>query len=149
MGSPRQTVTSCIRLLSPLLSWLSPSPTRFRWRTPQPRLTPQPLPTSLLPTRRRSFPLSLSPMSMELLMTTARPTSRRPRARMAMVLSLVASLLLFPGRIQTTTYTADHYNGFVADVTYEGTPVYPPEPKEGYGHAAPAYAPAPAYKPAA
>merc|ERR1712029_609683 len=54
------------------------------------------------------------------------------------------------GRIQTTTYTADHVNGFVADVTYEGTPVYPPEPKEGYGHA-PAYAPAPApaYKPAA
>ena len=49
------------------------------------------------------------------------------------------------GRIQTTTYTADHVNGFVADVTYEGTPVYPPEPKEGYGHAAPAYAPAPAY----
>merc|ERR1712027_115672 len=49
------------------------------------------------------------------------------------------------GRIQTTTYTADHYNGFVADVTCEGTPVYPPEPKEGYGHA-PAYkAPAPAY----
>merc|ERR1712130_862157 len=61
------------------------------------------------------------------------------------------------GRIQTTTYTADHTNGFVADVTYEGTPVYPPEPKEGYGHApaykapVPAYAPkpAPAYAPAA
>merc|ERR1712054_700486 len=59
------------------------------------------------------------------------------------------------GRIQTTTYTADHVNGFVADVTYEGTPVYPPEPKEGYGHApayrapAPAYKPAPAYAPAA
>ena len=48
------------------------------------------------------------------------------------------------GRIQTTTYTADHHNGFVAEVTYEGTPVYPPEPKEGYG-----YHPAPAYKPAA
>eukprot|EP00091_Calanus_sinicus_P020984 TRINITY_DN600_c0_g1_i3.p1 TRINITY_DN600_c0_g1~~TRINITY_DN600_c0_g1_i3.p1 ORF type:complete len:130 (-),score=19.55 TRINITY_DN600_c0_g1_i3:221-610(-) len=30
------------------------------------------------------------------------------------------------GRIQTTTYTADHANGFVAEVTYEGTPVYPP-----------------------
>merc|ERR1712088_1027414 len=48
---------------------------------------------------------------------------------------------------------ADDYNGFIAEVTYEGTPVYPPEPKEGYGHApaykAPAYAPAPAYKPAA
>merc|ERR1711912_126397 len=48
------------------------------------------------------------------------------------------------GRIQTTKYTADHVNGFVADVTYEGTPVYPPEPKEGYGHPPPA----PAYKPA-
>merc|ERR1712203_659453 len=46
------------------------------------------------------------------------------------------------GRIQPTKYTADHVNGFVADVAYEGTPVYPPEPKEGYGHA-PAYAPAP------
>merc|ERR1711962_1965357 len=46
------------------------------------------------------------------------------------------------GRIQTTTYTADHYNGFVADVPYEGTPVYPPEPAGGYGHpkvVAPAY----------
>ena len=41
------------------------------------------------------------------------------------------------GRIQTTTYTADHTNGFVADVTYEGTPVYPPEPAGGYGHPAP------------
>merc|ERR1711944_132384 len=29
------------------------------------------------------------------------------------------------GRIQTVTYTADHYNGYVADVKYEGTPVYP------------------------
>merc|ERR1712073_32501 len=48
------------------------------------------------------------------------------------------------GRIQTATYTADHVNGFVAEVTYEGTPVYPPEPKEGYGHPPPA----PAYKPA-
>merc|ERR1711970_1088838 len=65
------------------------------------------------------------------------------------------TIALPDGRTQTTTYTADHYNGFVAEVTYEGTPVYPPEPKEGYGHAAPvykaapAYAPAPAYKPAA
>merc|ERR1712221_15223 len=65
------------------------------------------------------------------------------------------TIALPDGRIQTTTYTADHVNGFVADVTYEGTPVYPPEPKEGYGHApaykapAPAYKPAPAYAPAA
>merc|ERR1711955_169536 len=58
------------------------------------------------------------------------------------------TIALPDGRIQTTTYTADHYNGFVAEVTYEGTPVYPPEPKEGYGHAAPVYKAAPAYAPA-
>ena len=29
------------------------------------------------------------------------------------------------GRIQTVTYTADHYNGYVADVKYEGEAVYP------------------------
>merc|ERR1711997_600064 len=45
------------------------------------------------------------------------------------------------GRIQTVTYTADHYNGYVADVKYEGEAVYPKyEPKP--------YKPAPAYKPA-
>merc|ERR1712142_1371007 len=50
------------------------------------------------------------------------------------------TIALPDGRIQTTTYTADHYNGFVAEVTYEGTPVYPEEPKGGYGHAAPVVA---------
>merc|ERR1712227_1130844 len=39
------------------------------------------------------------------------------------------------GRIQTVTYTANGYDGYVADVTYEGTAVYP-EAKP--------YAPAPA-----
>ena len=38
------------------------------------------------------------------------------------------------GRVQTVTYTADEYGGFVADVKYEGEPVYPPEPAEGYGN---------------
>merc|ERR1712106_800225 len=38
------------------------------------------------------------------------------------------TIALPDGRIQTTTYTADHYNGFIAEVTYEGTAVYPPEP---------------------
>jgi len=56
------------------------------------------------------------------------------------------------GRVQIVTYHADHEGGFVADVSYEGTAVYPPEPKGGYGHhPAPAYKPAPpppAYKPA-
>merc|ERR1719192_1149041 len=57
------------------------------------------------------------------------------------------TIALPDGRIQTTTYTADHYNGFVAEVTYSGEAQYPPEPKGGYGHPAP-YAPAPpAYHP--
>ena len=55
------------------------------------------------------------------------------------------------GRVQTVTYTADHYNGFVADVAYEGVPHYP-EAKAYKPHPAPAYKPiphpAPAYKPA-
>ena len=33
------------------------------------------------------------------------------------------------------------YEYRVADVTYKGTPVYPPEPKEGYRRAARAYRP--------
>ncbi len=47
------------------------------------------------------------------------------------------------------TYTADHYNGYVADVKYEGTPVYP-EYKPTYKAApAPKYAPhPPKYAPA-
>merc|ERR1712168_258466 len=52
------------------------------------------------------------------------------------------TIALPDGRIQTTKYTADHENGFIAEVTYEGTPVYPPEPAGGYGHPAPAYKPA-------
>merc|ERR1719288_607384 len=48
------------------------------------------------------------------------------------------------GRVQIVTYTADHENGYIADVKYEGVAAYPEEPKGGYGHAAPAYKPAPA-----
>merc|ERR1712029_33234 len=33
------------------------------------------------------------------------------------------------GRIQTTKYTADHVNGYIAEVSYQGTPVYPKETK--------------------
>merc|ERR1712114_57832 len=43
------------------------------------------------------------------------------------------TIALPDGRIQTTTYTADAYNGFVAEVTYSGEAQYPPEPKGGYG----------------
>merc|ERR1711973_291042 len=52
------------------------------------------------------------------------------------------------GRIQTVTYTADHYNGYIADVKYEGTPVYPKYEPKPYAPAKPVYhpAPKPAYK---
>merc|ERR1719385_43388 len=55
------------------------------------------------------------------------------------------------GRLQTVTYRADHNGGFVADVTYEGTPVYPDPPKGGYGpYVGPGAYPGPkGYKPAA
>merc|ERR1712025_322645 len=60
------------------------------------------------------------------------------------------------GRIQTVTYTADHHNGYIAEVTYSGTAQYPeakpyhPAPKAYKPAPAPVYkaAPAPAYKPA-
>ena len=54
------------------------------------------------------------------------------------------------GRVQTVTYRADAYGGFVADVKYEGEPVYPPEPAEGYGNTYKSkYSPSPKYKPSA
>merc|ERR1712128_415604 len=46
------------------------------------------------------------------------------------------SVALPDGRTQTVKYTSDNYNGYVADVTYEGVPVYPEEKP---------YVPAPAY----
>lgn len=54
------------------------------------------------------------------------------------------------GRVQIVTYKADQENGFIADVSYEGVPQYPPEPAGGYG-AKPVphgrkYAPVPAPK---
>merc|ERR1711892_1175492 len=42
------------------------------------------------------------------------------------------------GRIQKVSYTADHVNGYVAEVTYEGVPVYP-EAKPYVPAPAPAY----------
>merc|ERR1712098_959499 len=36
------------------------------------------------------------------------------------------------GRIQTTTYTADPIQGFIAEVTYSGEAVFPPAPVGGY-----------------
>merc|ERR1712200_106278 len=53
------------------------------------------------------------------------------------------SVNLPDGRIQTVTYTAGGYDGYVADVQYQGTPSYP-EVKP-YAPAKPSYAPAPIY----
>ena len=57
------------------------------------------------------------------------------------------TIALPDGRIQTTTYTADHTNGFIAEVSYSGEAIFPPAPPGGYpGEAASGYAPpAPAY----
>merc|ERR1712098_60772 len=53
------------------------------------------------------------------------------------------TIALPDGCIQTTTYTADHTNGFIAEVTYSGEAVYPPAPAGGYpGEGHPAVAPA-------
>ncbi len=53
------------------------------------------------------------------------------------------TIALPDGRLQTTRYTATNEAGFVADVTFEGTPVYPAE--KAYAPAP--YAPKPAYAP--
>merc|ERR1712200_136171 len=53
------------------------------------------------------------------------------------------SVNLPDGRIQTVTYTAGGYDGYVADVQYQGTPSYP-EVKL-YAPAKPSYAPTPIY----
>jgi hypothetical protein len=42
------------------------------------------------------------------------------------------SVNLPDGRIQTVTYTADHVNGYVAEVSYSGEAIFPPAPAGGY-----------------
>ncbi|CAL4109028.1 unnamed protein product [Meganyctiphanes norvegica] len=60
-------------------------------------------------------------------------------------------VLLPDGRTQIVTYTADHYKGFIADVSYEGEAQYPEpapyKPVPSYKAPTPSYeAPAPSYK---
>merc|ERR1712066_575560 len=75
----RNHITKCTSL-----SLLLPS-------SPQLSLPAPPPMVPLLPTRRRSSPLSLMLMNTELLMTTARPTSRRQKHKMPTVSLPVAS----------------------------------------------------------
>merc|ERR1712066_476492 len=71
---------------------------------------------------------SPTPTSTELLMTTPTPTSMLLRLLMLLEMQGSYSVALPDGRIQNVKYTSDNYNGYVADVSYEGTPVYPPAP---------------------
>merc|ERR1712123_100850 len=50
------------------------------------------------------------------------------------------SVALTDGRTQTVNYKADGYEGYVADVTYEGTAVYPDAPVAYKAAPVPAYA---------
>merc|ERR1712154_739098 len=58
-------------------------------------------------------------------------------------------VVLPDGRRQNVKYTADHYTGYVADVSYEGyaAPYAPAKHAPAY-HAAPVHKPAPVYHPA-
>merc|ERR1711913_153298 len=65
------------------------------------------------------------------------------------------SVALPDGRTQIVNYHADHHGGYVAEVTYEGTAVYPPGPALHHpgpihlaaSEHAPVYAPAPKHVP--
>merc|ERR1712111_261992 len=138
-----------------LPSWLPPSPspslTVPQLLMPHPPQPTNPPPTNPHPmgTNLKNSPLNLSLTNMESRMTTLVPASTSLRLKMTKNVAGEYRIALPDGRTQIVSYTADHENGFIADVKYEGQAQYPPEPAGGYGKApAPKYAPAPAYKPA-
>merc|ERR1712203_673868 len=105
--------------------------------------TSLPQPTMPRPTPMRSPP---TPTPMPLPMTTQRPTSTPRRLPTVPAMSRDPTLLLFPMAESSVKYSSNGYDGYVADVTYEGTAVYPEaKPYAPAPYAKPAYAPAPAY----
>merc|ERR1711994_1214880 len=100
MGSRQPTPTTCTSSSLPPPSW-----PQLLLTAPQPMAPLPPTTLPLLTRPRRSSTLSHSPTSMESLMTTLRPTSRRLRARL---LDLSPSLSLTaesrpPPTLLTTT----------------------------------------------
>merc|ERR1719233_2793687 len=100
-------------------------------------MLPQPI---MLPSQLTLMSHPLTPILMLLLMTTPTLLSMLKSLLMVQELSLDLTLLLFLGRTQHVNYHANGYDGYVADVTYEGTAVYPDAPVVP---AAPAYHAAP------
>merc|ERR1711935_654759 len=114
LPQPTMPLSSMLPLpMLPLLSML-PLPT-------MPPLSRLPLDTPSL-TLLRSPP---TPTTMLSLTTTLEPPSSRERPMMATVLFRDLTLSTSLGRVQTVNCHANDYDGFVSEVSYEGTAAYP------------------------
>merc|ERR1712080_355334 len=98
-----------------------------------PLLLPTPLPTpSPRCTPTRSPP---TPTTTPLLTTTPSPTSTLLSPTTAPVLSRDRTVALPDGRVQHVAYHANDIDGYVAEVTYDGTAVYPEAVPVAVAHA--------------
>ncbi|KAK7067582.1 Structural constituent of cuticle [Halocaridina rubra] len=93
---------------------------------------------------RHELPFLLRARTVAFLRKTCFGRCNRYPECMPLLTSGSYTVALPDGRTQNVDYTADHYNGFLADVSYKGYASYPPPAPY---HPAP-YKPAPApYKP--